>query len=51
MAATRWHSNVIDLFDWISENDTSLLDIFMPPLVSQLDQKTDEEPMQEDQLD
>ncbi len=32
MAATRWHSNMIDLFDWISDHDSALLDIFMPPL-------------------
>jgi len=50
MAASRWHSNVIDLFDWISENDTSLLDIFMPPLVSDINKKTDEESLQEEQL-
>ena len=43
MAASRWHSNMIDLFDWISENDSALLDIFMPPLFPQIDQKTEKQ--------
>jgi len=43
MAASRWHSNMIDLFDWISENDTALLDIFMPPIFPQIGEKEDEE--------
>lgn len=43
MAASRWHSNLIDLFDWISENDSALLDIFMPPIFPQIAQKKEEE--------
>ena len=35
MAASRWHSNLIDLIDWISENDSSLLDIFLPSIFPQ----------------
>ena len=33
MAASRWHSNLIDLFDWIADNNSTLLDIFMPSLL------------------
>ena len=47
MAASRWHSNMLDLFDWISENDSSLLDIFMPPIFPQLGQKQDEDTLDE----
>jgi ATP-dependent Lon protease len=43
MAASRWHSNMIDLFDWISENASSLLDILMPPLFPQIAQKDEKE--------
>ena len=43
MAASRWHSNLIDLFDWISDNDSALLDIFMPPIFPQIEKKKDDE--------
>jgi ATP-dependent Lon protease len=35
MAASRWHSNMVDLLTWITENDSSLMEIFMPPVISQ----------------
>jgi len=43
MAASRWHSNMNDLFDWISENASSLLDILMPPIFPQIGQKDEKE--------
>lgn len=43
MAASRWHSNMIDLFDWISENSSSFFDILLPPIFPQIGQKTDNE--------
>jgi ATP-dependent Lon protease len=43
MAASRWHSNMIDLIDWISESDSALLDIFMTPVFPQIGQKEKEE--------
>ncbi len=39
-----------DLFDWISENASSLLDVFMPPIFPQLEQKTTEEGQQQEDL-
>ena len=48
MAASRWHSNMIDLLDWISENDSALLDIFMPSILPQIEnteEQTHEEPV------
>jgi ATP-dependent Lon protease len=48
MAASRWHSNMIDLFDWISENDSALLDIFMPPIFPQIGKKNEEEKSDEE---
>src|SRR3990172_2370016 len=47
MAATRWHSNMIDLFDWISENASSLFDILMPPIFPQIAQKEEKEQSQD----
>jgi len=48
MAASRWHSNLIDLFDWISDNDSTLLDIFVPPIFPQIgEKKEDEQPHEE----
>jgi ATP-dependent Lon protease len=43
MAASRWHSNMIDLFDWISDNDSALFDLFMPPIFPQIGKKKEEE--------
>ena len=50
MAASRWHSNMIDLLDWITENDSSLLDLFMMPIVPQLGQTDEEDGPPEDLL-
>jgi ATP-dependent Lon protease len=50
MAASRWHSNMLDLFDWISENDSSLLDILMPPVVTQMEQKQEDETLEKESL-
>ena len=50
MAASRWHSNMLDLFDWISENDSSLLDILMPPVVTQMKQKQEDETLEKESL-
>ena len=30
MPASRWHSNPVDLFEWMDENDAELLDMFLP---------------------
>jgi ATP-dependent Lon protease len=51
MAASRWHSNMIDLFDWISENDSALLDIFMPPIFPQIGKKQEEKSDEESVVD
>ena len=51
MAASRWHSNMIDLFDWISENDSALLDIFMPPIFPQIGKKQEEKSDEESATD
>ncbi len=32
MPASRWHSNPTELFEWIDENDTELLDMLMPSI-------------------
>lgn len=50
MAASRWHSNMIELFDWISKNDALLLDIFMPSIFPKIEQKLEEEPLEEEPL-
>ncbi len=30
MPASRWHSNPVDLFEWMDENDAEMLDMFLP---------------------
>ena len=47
MAASRWYSNFIELFDWISENDASLLDLFIPSLFPQVTEKEEDQSLQE----
>jgi len=46
MAASRWHANVIELFDWISTNDVSLLDLFLPTLFSHINEEKKGDPIQ-----
>jgi len=41
MSGSRWHSNMNELFDWIWENDPSLMELFMFPTF--LSQDKDEE--------
>jgi hypothetical protein len=38
MPASRWHTNPAELFDWIDENDTELLDMLMPSLFARFNQ-------------
>src|SRR5512134_1639646 len=47
MAASRWHSNMNDLFEWISENASSLIDILMPPIYPQIGEKEDQDQSRE----
>ncbi len=43
MAAQRWLTSFTELFDWIWENDVSLLELFMPSVFSALVQKKEPE--------
>jgi ATP-dependent Lon protease len=43
MAAQRWLTSFAELFDWIWENDASLLELFMPSVFSALVQKKEQE--------
>lgn len=43
MVATRWHSTLVSMFDWISEHDASLMELFMPSLLSSIGQQGQEE--------
>ena len=36
MTASRWHSNVADWFEWIWENDASIMQLLMPAMFSDL---------------
>ena len=42
MPASRWHSNMNELFNWIWENDASLMELFMPSVFARLSQKKDD---------
>ncbi len=51
MPASRWHSNPVDLFEWIDENDAEMLDLFLPSIFMRFSDnkddvtKTDPEPV------
>ena len=39
MSASRWHSGAAELFDWIQETDQSLEEIFLPSILTRIQQK------------
>ncbi len=41
MPASRWHSNPVDLFEWMDENDAELVDVFLPSIFARFSQKKD----------
>ncbi len=43
MSASRWHTNIADWFDWIWENDTSLMEFLLPSLFADLKTNADED--------
>jgi len=43
MSASRWHANVAEWFEWIWENDASLMELFMPSVLSRLAKKKEEQ--------
>ena len=60
MPASRWHSNPVDLFEWMDENDAELLDMFLPSVFTRFSDvkgedtasKTDPQPAsQPDEID
>ena len=42
MPASRWHSNPIDLFEWMDENDAELVDMFLPSIFARFSQNKDD---------
>lgn len=43
MSASRWHTNIADWFDWIWENNASLMEFLLPSLFSDLKNQSDED--------
>mgnify|MGYP003965821199 CR=1 FL=1 len=43
MSASRWHTNIADWFDWIWENDASLMEYLLPSLFSDLKKNADDD--------
>jgi ATP-dependent Lon protease len=44
MSASRWHSNIIDFFDWLGDSESSLEELFLPSILTHLTKKGGEEP-------
>jgi ATP-dependent Lon protease len=49
MVASRWHSNMIDLVEWIADADSSLLDILMPPIIPDVSKTIEDESVEDGQ--
>jgi len=43
MSASRWHSNIIDFFDWLGDSEASLEELFLPSILTRLTKKSGEE--------
>ena len=41
MSASRWHSNIIDFFDWLGDSENSLEELFLPNILKKLPQKAE----------
>lgn len=39
MTASRWHTNTIDFLEWLSDNENSLEEMFMPSILTRLTKK------------
>src|SRR3990172_4162213 len=39
MSASRWHSNIIDFFDWLGDSEASLEELFLPNILKKLTKK------------
>lgn len=48
MPASRWHSNPVDLFEWIDENDAEMLDLFLPSIFARFSDNKDDAPSKAD---
>ncbi|MGC1376286.1 MAG: endopeptidase La [Anaerolineales bacterium] len=42
MPASRWHSNPVDLFEWMDENDAELIDKFLPSIFTRFSDNKEE---------
>ena len=47
MTASRWHSNIIDFFDWLGDSEASLEELFLPSILTRLTKKDKEVPKTE----
>ncbi len=43
MSATRWHSGLLEPFDWLQETDSSLEELFIPSIFTRLQKKEEAE--------
>ncbi len=43
MSASRWHSGLLEPFDWLQENDSSLEELFLPSILTRLQKKEGQE--------
>lgn len=44
MSASRWHSNIIDFFDWLGDSESSLEELFLPSILTRLTKKDEDKP-------
>ncbi|MFH2037876.1 MAG: endopeptidase La [Chloroflexota bacterium] len=44
MSASRWHSNIIDFFDWLGDPEASLEELFLPSILTRFTKKGEDTP-------
>lgn len=50
MTASRWHTDIADLFEWVWENDASFMELLMPSLFAQVKKNVEEDSSPEEIL-
>jgi ATP-dependent Lon protease len=47
MSASRWHSNIVDFFDWLGDSEASLEELFLPNILQKLTKKDQNNQLEE----
>ena len=43
MAASRWHTDLLEMYDWLQDEDISLEEILLPSILTRIQKKGDQD--------